>query len=174
MQTRGDPANGRSSTSNRASIKQAYMDNDGLFHYTSCGLDNVYLRDGFNLAEDDKSYSISQLEDLHRCIAVHLIQFTSMLTGKELRFLRKEMNLTQADLAKRMGVDKQTVGRWEKDETENSTADRMVRMLYLTMAQSHTGDNVISILDSVGELDDTEHRQWVFNQKERQEWRKCG
>lgn len=174
MQKRRGVVDRTPTKNDRPSIKETYLNESGLFHYTACGLDNVYLKDGFNLAKDDKSYSISQLEELHRCIALNLIQFTSALAGKELRFLRREMNLTQADLAKRIGVDKQTVGRLERGETENSTADRMLRMIYLTNAQQHTGDNVISILDAVGELDDTEHRQWVFDQKEKQEWRKCG
>ena len=156
-------------SANPPSVRDKYIDDEGRFHYWACGLDNVYLTGGLNISKSGTSYSITNIEGLHKCIAMHLVECTSQLNGKELRFLRKELNLTQADLGTRVGVDVQTVGRWEKDETENKMADRMIRMLYLASAQSTQG-NVISILDAIGELDDTEHKQWVFEQDEH--WKK--
>lgn len=38
------------------------------------------------------------------------------MIGKELRSRRKQMNLTQAELAQELGVSSNTVARYERDE----------------------------------------------------------
>ncbi len=38
------------------------------------------------------------------------------MTGEAIRRRRRKLNLRQADLAKRLGVDVNTVARWERDE----------------------------------------------------------
>lgn len=38
------------------------------------------------------------------------------MTGKDLRKHRKQLDLTQAGLAERLGVTANTVARWERDE----------------------------------------------------------
>lgn len=157
---------------NSPPIKEKYINNEGHFHYRACGLDNVYLSSGYNISEDGKKYSISNMNQLHQCIAENLIHETRQLSGKELRFVRKEIGITQSLLGRRMGVDTQTVARWEKEETVNNMADRMLRVMYLT-STVEVGDDVNTLLDSIGDLD-AEHRQWVFDQKEKREWKKCG
>jgi putative transcriptional regulator len=55
-----------------------------------------------------------------------------VLSGTELRFLRKQMNLTQSELGKLIGLSSQQVARWEKGESAISgPADRLVRGLYI-------------------------------------------
>lgn len=39
-----------------------------------------------------------------------------MMTGAELRKRRKDLNLTQAELGRLLGVSGNTVARWERDE----------------------------------------------------------
>ena len=47
-------------------------------------------------------------------------------------FLRKLLDLTQAELAVALGCDVQSVARWEKGKTDiNGAADRLMRVLYL-------------------------------------------
>lgn len=41
------------------------------------------------------------------------------MTGPEFRELRKKMNLSQIDLAKRLDVNKSTVGEWERGDRVN-------------------------------------------------------
>ena len=75
-----------------------------------------------------------------------------LLTGKEVRFLRKEINLTQSELGRLFGVDAQTVARREKGENNVSgPAERLLRALYL----EHTnGDlKVQDMLRVLDELD---------------------
>jgi putative transcriptional regulator len=91
-----------------------------LYHYTMCGLDNIYLANGFEIHDTDygSGISITDIDGLHRAIAKGIIYNGAKPSGKEIRFLRKELDLSQSGLASFMGVDSQTVARWEKKETE--------------------------------------------------------
>ncbi len=42
------------------------------------------------------------------------------MTGKEIKELRKSKSLTQQQLADKLGVDRRTVIRWEKEEKHPS------------------------------------------------------
>lgn len=55
------------------------------------------------------------LEQIELNLALVVVTQTS-LSGEEVRFLRKFLGQTQAGLAALLEVDKQTVGRWERDE----------------------------------------------------------
>lgn len=102
------------------------------YHYTECGLDNVYI-EGVEVVRDDTGEEVVRLPNialLHRLIAKALIGKRGPLTGRELRFLRTEMGLTQAQLADIVQVDAQTVGRWERGETPiPGASDMLVRKL---------------------------------------------
>ncbi len=102
------------------------------YHYTACGLDNVYI-EGVEIVRDDHGeevVKIPRIGVLHRLIAKALIDKRGPLDGRELRFLRTEMGMTQAGLAEILHVDAQTVGRWERGETPvQATADTLVRKL---------------------------------------------
>ena len=69
-----------------------------MYHYTMCGLDNVWLENGYT--EKKTAYgnavSIDAVEDLHRVIALSLCDKPHRLTGKEFRFLRPTMNTSQS------------------------------------------------------------------------------
>ena len=106
------------------------------FHYTLCGLPNVYLLNGVAFHEDDgygPSYEIRDIDGLHDAIAAHIVERTgAMLTGPELRFLRKRMRKTQSELARLLRVTEQTVANYEKGVTAIAgPADFAVRVLYL-------------------------------------------
>lgn len=52
------------------------------------------------------------------------------MSGKEVRRVRRLLGLTQRDFAARVGVNPNTVARWERDElTVGSTAAILVRLL---------------------------------------------
>ena len=102
-------------------------------HYTACGLDDVYLLNGFTMEKTDygPGISIDNVDGLHRAIALHLVLHRKALSPKEFRFLRKQMNLTQKELATSLGVSDQSVARYEKAETEIAgPSDRLVRFYY--------------------------------------------
>jgi len=103
-----------------------------IYHYTECGLQNVFI-DGLKPVVDDDGdevIEIPMINALHREIASGIVGHDKGMTGDELRFLRSEIGLTQAELARVLHVDKQTIGRWERGETEfESKAEALVRKL---------------------------------------------
>lgn len=135
------------------------------FRYTACGLDNVFLRNGFELRATPygKGFSIGNIDALHAAIAKFLIRERKTLTGKEFRFLRHELALSQGRLAALLSVDEQTVARWEKGQTAVSgPADRAIRLLY---ADSLGGKaKVAQLLEHLAELDETGSREAVFEE----------
>lgn len=139
-----------------------------FLHYTMCGLDNVFLVNGFRLRSSPygKGFSIDDIDGLHAAIGRRLIQERKTLSGKELRFLRHEMDLSQNRLATLLGVDEQTVARWEKGQASISgPADKMIRLLY----SEWVGDKaeVARLLDHLAELDETETRKALFKETDK-------
>ena len=127
------------------------------YHYTESGLDNIYLLNGVNSIEEDGDTftSINDLEQLHLQIAKTLVEKHSPLEAKEFKFLRVELNLSQKALAELLGVDSQTVARWEKGETtiprgsdvllrayylESQAEDSKIALLLNTLAESETSE----------------------------------
>ena len=86
-----------------------------LFHYMSCGLRNIYLRNGFKVKETPygRAVAIQDVEGLHRAIGLHLVRNKKHLTGAEVRFLRKGLDMSQVTLAKCLEVGEITVRNWE-------------------------------------------------------------
>lgn len=74
-----------------------------------------------------------------------LVQQQSMLAPKEIRFLRKELRLTPASLAKELGVDADTVRSWEAGKIR-ITAEGNEKLRHLV-----AGSKKITISTSVAE-----------------------
>lgn len=104
-----------------------------LYHYTESGLDNVYLVNGFEAVATPRGQGtrIENLHGLHRAIARALLEEKKRLGGREVRFLRHELDMTQEALSALVGVDVQTVARWEKGRSVvPPPADRLIRAIY--------------------------------------------
>lgn len=101
-------------------------------HYTECGLSNVFIS-GIRTEKDDDGdeiITIPAINELHEVIALAIVTHSSGMSGEELRFLRSEMGLTQAQLAATVNRDKQSIGRWERGEVEiDSASETVVRRL---------------------------------------------
>jgi DNA-binding transcriptional regulator YiaG len=103
------------------------------FHYAASGLDNVYLLNG--VTESETSYGtmvhIENINGLHRAIGLHIIEKEGPMEGPEFRFLRKQMELSQAALAKGLSVTDQTIANYEKGKTALGPAEAYIKMRYL-------------------------------------------
>ena len=103
-----------------------------IYRYSECGLDHVFI-EGLEVVVDDageKVCSIPNLPSLHRAIAKSIVMQKSGLSGKELRFLRTEMGLSQAELGEVFRVTRVTVNRWEQNKGEiDSNAQVVIRLL---------------------------------------------
>lgn len=135
------------------------------YHYETCGLDNIYLLNGYEIIErDGESYvAVKSADELHRAIGRHVVFERKSLTGNDIRFLRNTLDLTQAELARSLATTAQTLARWEKGEVEiTGPAERLLRVVFMLAIASeeerealmhHFTRMVFESLDSLDEMD---------------------
>jgi len=102
------------------------------YHYTESGLDNVMVFGIVPCLDDDgdEVVTVPNIAGLHHAIAKEIVAHAAGISGKELRFLRTEMGLTQVELAKVVHHDAQSIARWEKSECNIApTAEALIRLL---------------------------------------------
>lgn len=134
------------------------------YHYTECGLDCVYLINGFTRHETDYGPGISfqNVSELHKVITRYIITAPHGIRGQEVRFLRGELDISQNDLGKLMGLEKLQILRYENkpDEAIPGTSDRVLRVI---MAH-HLEENELltRVLDLFREIDDLELKNVEF------------
>jgi putative transcriptional regulator len=106
---------------------------DKPYHLKGIGLPNVYLCNGVSIDKDadyGKLITIENIPGLCHAIGLHIVTKANAMSGSELRFLRKQMGLTQEALAQRLRVSVQTVANYEKDKTGMGAAETAMRALY--------------------------------------------
>jgi DNA-binding transcriptional regulator YiaG len=103
-----------------------------FYHYTESGLDYVYLASGFDIRETRRGEVVSfvDLDGLHRAIGHFIVTERRRLSGPEIRFLRHELDLSQAALAHLLGTAERTVARWEAGHRPPLVAEGALRLLY--------------------------------------------
>ena len=146
-----------------------------MYHYTESGLQNVWIENGYRLVKTShgKGVSIHDVEGLHRAIG-KAIASKPRLTGSELRFLRKEMGMSQAAFGALVGTSEQNVSLWERRGGVPRTADRLVRLIYL----EHIGNNpkvrdIIDRLNSLNSLDSTSRTAKLTFAEESGRWKEA-
>ncbi|MFP4349463.1 MAG: type II TA system antitoxin MqsA family protein [Desulfococcaceae bacterium] len=135
--------------------------------YTESGLDNIYL-DNVEYCRcptcGEESVHIPSMANLHRLIGFCLIQKRSLLSGKEIRFLRKNLGLKANEIADIMGVDIATVSRWESGKQPMSKPnDRFFRLVYSGI-KGLSGEKVRHLIrDCFKEIDsENEGQEWTI------------
>ena len=115
-----------------------------MYHYTDGGLRNVWLANGYEITQTPYGEGVSfhNLDGLTRSICMALTRKASPFTGAEFRYIRSAgMLLSQPALGKLMGIDGQSVARWEKTSKVPLWADKLVRLLYTAQVK---GDEPIA------------------------------
>lgn len=133
------------------------MSNKRLYHYKECGLDYIYLANGFTFRRSPRgteAVHIQDIEGLHKFIGLRIVNEKKALTGPEVRFLRHELGLSQQHLGVVLGVDAQTVARWEKGDSDrvSPAADRLIRLLYRQKIEGNP--DICESLQRIAELDE--------------------
>lgn len=109
---------------------------DAAYHYTRCGLDNVWLLNGYHtedLGEYGQTVVVENVDELERVIAQGLTHLDRPLTGAEFRYLRTMLDISQTAMGRLLGKDGQTIARWEgrKRKAIVPFADAAIRQRYL-------------------------------------------
>lgn len=110
----------------------------GSYKYAESGLENIVLTDIplYKCPCGEEMPVIRNIEGLHRVIANALVKKNTPLSGKEVRFIRKEMGYTAKALALILGVSPVTISRWENETEKVGMAnDKLIRLLYVQMVQ---------------------------------------
>jgi len=130
---------------------------DAPFHYRRSGLDNIFLLNGFEKETiDEEDYvTVMDVDGLHEAIGLHLVTSRKTLAPKEIRFLRKTLNLTQAETGRLIGQSDQQIARWEKGENNiNGPADRLLRLMFIsTLAERNEEQEPLEFLSKLDDLD---------------------
>ncbi|MCY4211491.1 MAG: helix-turn-helix transcriptional regulator [Gammaproteobacteria bacterium] len=104
-----------------------------MYHYTESGLPDVWI-EGLRVRDDagEPTILIPNINNLHKLIAFRIVISDGALTGAELRYLRTEMGMTQAELGELVHRERLTVSRWELGEHElDGAAEALIRVCAL-------------------------------------------
>lgn len=101
-----------------------------MYHYTDSGLNNVWLKSGFNIVDTPygRGVSIDDADGLHALLATDLTKKPGRLTGKELRFFAHNAAPFTAEFcqhASRSGTGRQSL---EEAGKVPKPADAMMQM----------------------------------------------
>ena len=116
-------------------IKDARQQKTDGYHFKECVLNYVYLMNGYTIEHDadmEASITIYNQDKLHQEIARTVLLYRENLEGQEVRFFRSLLRLTQAQLASKLAVERETVLRWESEDNKHNipkTADGLLRII---------------------------------------------
>jgi len=125
-----------------------------MYNYTSCGLENIYLENGYTTTDSPygETVAIQDIKGLHKAIGLSIIESPNALTSSEIKFLRKEMDWSQKVLAYCLDTKVITVRKWESgDNTISGPADRLLRALYKECVDD--GSSIKKMIDKIAQLD---------------------
>jgi DNA-binding transcriptional regulator YiaG len=145
--------------------------------YTACGLDNVYLLNGYHVVETKRGrmIRIDDQQGLHRAIGEYLVRQKRSLVGKELRFLRHQLGLSQPALATLLGESEQSVARREKRRKGWKKPIPQDRMLRYMFEQRLSGNEKLEeFLRSLADLDEANMTKVEFKKsKKTAQWERA-
>lgn len=130
-----------------------------MYHYTECGLRNIYLKNGYCIRKTPygETISIENMQGLYSAITCDLIYYKPKLTGSEFRFLRNELLMSQKRLAELLSTSEQTLSLWERKGNVPTWADRMIRIIYLDYSNKKLG--IVKLVDQLNHLDRSEYQK---------------
>lgn len=159
-------------------MNKEQIDSSG-YHYKECGLNNIWLKNGFDVHETEygSGVAIHDVEKLHAAIGRDLCG-RPRLDGKEFRFLRRELGLSQKHLGELIGVEEQTISLWEREQQPVPLpSEIMLRTLFMQSVGSDV--KLRETLEEIADLDaeihelDREIRQLEFQMSESGNWKKA-
>lgn len=114
------------------------------YRYTESGLEDVLLI-GVKMYEcpvcHETSSVISKIEELHALISIDLIATPGLLSGPQVRFLRKHAGFPAQEFAALIGVTPSHFSRFENEKLKNLgvPTDRLIRAFCYTAQTNEKG-----------------------------------
>ena len=129
------------------------------YHYVECGLPNVWLRNGFENKQTPygQGVSIVDIERLHRCIARTLCDKPVQLTGREFRFMRRELDFSQKIIGEIFGRSDRSIRDLEHKGAVKEPYNGFIRHLYLKSIDPKS--SYIELFKRLRDLDIEWHEQ---------------
>jgi YgiT-type zinc finger domain-containing protein len=124
----------------------------GEYKYVESGLNSVILKDilVYHCTQCNEIVpEIPAVGVLHLVIARRLMFKTTLLTGSELRFLRKLCGYSVNEFAEIMGSSKAVISRWENQSMHGEGTDRIVRLLVMSKLLREIAGQPAPILKNV-------------------------
>jgi len=116
---------------------------DRPYHYTESGLDYVWLIGILQYRCEkcgESSVEIPRINRLHLLIGSTIVRKKELLTGSEVRFLRKEIDMKSKDIAAALSIEPETYSRWENGKQAVAAYhDKSLRMIYVMNASENLG-----------------------------------
>lgn len=144
------------------------------YHYTLCGLNNVYLLNGYEEYETPygKGVVINDIDGLHLAIARDIINSPRRLLPEEFRFLRKEMKCSQGSFGLTIGVNEQTIARIEKGEIQPRVAfEAVFRALATEVILKEKSEMKALLVDITKQEDELfEENKKIFLESKENSW----
>ena len=102
-----------------------------MYHFTESGLANAWLANGYKVKHTSygEAMAIDDIDGLHLAIAQNLIEKKGSLTGKQFRFLRTLMGMSQIGIAGMLVVQEQSVSLWERTGKVPKAQDALHRLI---------------------------------------------
>jgi DNA-binding transcriptional regulator YiaG len=131
-------------------------------HYRLCGLDNVWLASGYQIKDTKygRAVSVFDTEGLHRLLTLALINKAGLLSGKEFRFLRVQLGLSQQGLGTFLGgLSENTVSLWERKNTVPAIYDHWLRLMVIAKFSGDT--KVADAVERIHTVEKLIHQDFV-------------
>jgi putative transcriptional regulator len=146
-----------------------------MYHYVESGLDNIWLRNGY--LEEDTPYgptvAFKDILGLHESISLAIVEKAGSLSGAEIRFLRRQMEMSQVSLGELIGVTSQSVALWEKGKAPiTSPIDKLLRLI---VKGHYSGQATIRrAINALNHRDQEDHTARLVFQESGKKWKSVG
>lgn len=144
-----------------------------MYHYEECGLDNVWLLNGYIERETPygKAVAVEHADELDAAIARALVDSRRRLSAAEFRFLRKQLGQSQVSMARALGCSHETVSKWERDGNVPAMADRFVRAYWREVQEGNA--HILELLERLAEMDTADNEAKLVLEETEAGWRKA-
>lgn len=116
---------------------------DRPYHYKESGLDNIWIIGllQYKCGKCNETFvEIPRINELHLLIGKTLVCKKELLSGAEVKYLRKEIGMKSKDMASALSLVPETYSRWENGKQEVAPChDKALRMMYVVNATENAG-----------------------------------